>query len=718
MARVKQAPRKTIKASKAATNGKATGKTKRPAKKLAAVADPPYVNRELSWLKFNLRVLAQAEDPNTPLLERLKFLSIFKSNLDEFFMVRVSGLREQMEAGVLERSADGLTVAEQIANIYESARLVRKRAGDLLEKQLKPALAKSGIRIIPYTDLDEKSRSEMNARFKKDVFPVCTPLILHPAQTFPFISNRSLNLAVELANGSELRLARVKVPTVLSRFLPLPTGQHHFLLLEDLIANNLAELFPGVKIKGTHLFRVLRDADVEIRELESEDLISSVHETLRKRRFGDPVLLEVAKDMPKRVRNLLMNLLDLGRGDVYSVKGMLGLEGLMELSWLELPDLRFHPFNSHLSEHLSTSKSIFEATASHDVFIHHPYDSFRSVEAFVRSAAEDPQVIGIKQTLYRVGEQSPIVESLLAAANSGKQVAAMVELKARFDEGNNLVWSKALERAGVHVTYGFPELKTHCKLCIIVRREPKGIRTYAHIGTGNYNPETARLYTDFGLFTSDPDITQDCLEVFNYLTGFSKQKEYRKLLVAPVNLREGILSKIGQEIRAHRKSGDGQIVLKVNSLVDDEIVDALYEASRAGIKIELLVRGVCSLRPGVPGMSDTIRVISIVGRFLEHSRIHYFGGGGKPEAYIGSADLMRRNLERRIEVMTPIKSPEMIRHLREDILEPYLRDTQMAWVMQPDGSYVRRTPSRNKEPFAAQLHFMERPAEHPQLGLL
>ncbi len=673
-------------------------------------APPPYNNREASWLRFNERVLEEAANPDNPLLERLKFLAIFESNLDEFYMVRVSGLIEQVEGGVVELSPDGLTPAEQIRLIQNAAHPLRQRAAQLLESTLRPALAKAGIQILDYADLTEKQAADMRDRFRMEIFPVCTPLLLHPAPTMPFISSRSLNLAVELGNGAEFRLARVKVPTILPRFLKVSKKQEIYVPLESVIAANLQYLFPGVEVRGAHFFRVIRDADIAIRELEAADLVASIEETIRLRRFGDPVLLVVSKDMPKRIQQLLTKLLELQSVDVMAVEGMLGLEGLWELAGLDRPGLRYRPFTPHLGEALAAAPTLFQTIAAGDVLLHHPFDSFRPVEAFVASAAQDPNVIGIKQTLYRVGERSPIVESLLDAANRGKQVAVMVELKARFDEGNNLVWARALERAGVHVSYGFPELKTHCKLCMVVRREPGGIRSYAHIGTGNYNPETARLYTDLGLFTCDPDATKDILELFNFLTGFSKQTVYRKLLVAPINLREAILDRIEREIRSHVKSRRGRLIFKLNSLVDPEIIDALYAASRAGVEIDLIVRGICCLRPGVPGLSERIRVVSIVGRFLEHSRVFYFGNGRAPEALIGSADLMRRNLDRRIEVLIPVENPELVRHLRDDLLEPYLADTVKAWALMPDGTYVRRHPDKSKKGFDAQLAFLDSPS--------
>jgi len=670
-----------------------------------------YINRELSWLLFNRRVLEEAINEHNPLLERLKFLAIFESNLDEFYMVRVSGLIEQFESGILEQSPDGLTPNEQLGMISRMAQPLRQRASDVFEKTLRPQLAKSGIVIRHYAELNAKQKKELEAFFTKEIFPLCTPLILHPAPSVPFISNRSLNLVIELSDATtELRLARVKVPSIVPRAVRLPGRKHEYVLLEEIIAENLKYLFPGVKVVASHIFRVIRDADIEIRQLEAADLISTIEETLKLRRFGDPVLVEVASTMPKRIRKLLMNILKLDDEDVFVVDGLIGMDVFWQLSRIDRPALRFHPFPAYLSEKLSNSEELFETIASRDILVHHPYDSFRTVEGFVASAAHDSNVIGIKQTLYRVGSESPIVESLLDAAENDKQVAAMVELKARFDESNNLVWARTLERAGVHVTYGFAEMKTHCKLCLIVRREGAGIRSYAHIGTGNYNPVTSRLYTDLGLFTKDPAITQDISELFNYLTGFSKQTEYRKLLVAPINLREGILSRIEREIEIHKKKGQGRIMFKLNALVDPEVVDALYEASNAGVPVDLIVRGVCCLRPGVVGMSENIRVISIVGRFLEHSRIYYFHNGGEPDVLIGSADLMRRNLDRRIEVLVPVEQEDLRRHLREHILDNCLRDNVKAWRLDANGDYHKVKKKASEPVFESQAFFMTQPS--------
>lgn len=679
--------------------------------RLKPVPVPPtasrYLNREISWLSFNRRVLEEANNPANPLLERLKFLAIFESNLDEFYMVRVSGLIEQFESGVTERSPDGLSPSEQLHAISKSAEPLRQKASSIFRDSLVPALHATAVNIRSYAALAPRHRKEMRTYFDQEVYPLCTPLILHPAQSVPFISNRSLNLAVEVSDGTDVRLARVKIPAGTPRMVRVGKKRHDYVLLEEVIANNLQALFPGMQILGAYQFRVVRDADVEIRELEAADLISTIEETIRLRRFGDPVLLEHRVDMPAHVRALLMQMLRLDESDVFAIDGMLGMEAFWELAKIDRPDLRFPPHHPCTAEPLAHVRTLFETIGAHDVLVHHPFDSFRSVEEFVGSAERDPHVVGIKQTLYRVGSESPIVESLLSAAEDGKQVAVMVELKARFDESNNLVWARALERAGVHVTYGFRDLKTHCKLCLVVRREKDGMRQYAHIGTGNYNPSTARLYTDLGLFTCDEAITQDISELFNYLTGFSKQTKYRKLLVAPLNLREGILDRIEHESGLAKKGGKGRIILKVNSLVDPEVIDALYEASQEGVSVDLIVRGVCCLRPGVPGLSENIRVVSVVGRFLEHSRVYYFGNGGSPDVLIGSADCMRRNLDRRIEVLVPVEDEALIQLLRKRALDPYLKDTVRSWVLDANGDYHRRKP--DGEVFDAQEWLMNHP---------
>ena len=691
-----------------------TGGPKKPPKSSSAV-EPRLLNRELSWLDFDRRVLEEALDSSVPILERLKFLAIVESNLDEFFMVRVSGLIEQAEHGVAEMSPDGLTPLEQIKAVMKATRPLRRRTADAWETKLKPSLEAAGISLRTVDSLNVKQQSWISDYFEAEVFPLCTPLLLHPAATVPFISNRSLNLLVQLEDGgAELRLARVKIPTVVPRAIRLPGKKVEYVLLEDVISAHLEKLFPGVKLLGVHRFRVIRDADTEIKELEAADLIASIEETIRLRRFGDPVLLEIQSSMPEAIQSLLGDLLGLQQGMVVKVDGLISYDVLLELAALDRPDLRFPPFSPYVAEAATNPRALFETILAGDVLLHHPFDSFLAIEQFVGSAALDPDVTGIKQTLYRVGIQSPVVEALLDAGEAGKQVACVVELKARFDESNNLLWARALERAGVHVTFGFREMKTHCKLCLIVRREADGVRQYAHIGTGNYNPATARLYTDLGLFTCDPEITQDISELFNYLTGYSRQTKYRKLLVAPVNLREGVLELIQSEVDSHRKTGKGRIILKLNALVDPEAIEALYEASQVGVKIDLLVRGICCLRPGVPGMSENIRVVSIVGRFLEHSRIFYFENAGHPKVLIGSADLMRRNLDRRVEALTPVERPELV-VLLKDILDIYLKDNVQAWRLNSEGDYVRRTPGKAAA-FDSQRELIQHPATRSLLG--
>lgn len=670
-----------------------------------------YINRELSWLQFNRRVLDEAANPQNPLLERLRFLAIFESNLDEFYMVRVSGLIEQFESGVIEMSPDGLSPNEQLHVIYEAAAPLRRRCAAVYEEQIKPLLERNAVYLRGYDELSDKQQRALKSYFEHEVFPLCTPLILYPTHSVPFISNRSLNLAVELSDkGSDTRLARVKVPTVIPRLVKIGKRKHEFVLLEDVISHNIQALFPGVDVVGSYYFRVIRDADVEIRELEAADLITTIEETLRLRRFGDPVMLQHHPSMPAHVRKHLMSMLKLDDEDVISLGGILGMEVFQELSKIDKPALRFPPHPPYVAEPLATGPGLFDAIAQSDILVHHPYDGFRTVEAFVASAEYDPEVVGIKQTLYRMGSESPIVESLQDAAEAGKQVAAIVELKARFDESNNLVWARQLERAGVHVTYGFPEMKTHCKLCLIVRRNGGGMKQFAHVGTGNYNPGTARAYTDLGLLTCNEAITQDISELFNYLTGYSRQTRYRKLLVAPVNLREGILQRIRSEIPANKKDKPGRIIWKLNALVDPEVIEALYEANNAGVSIDLIVRGVCCLRPGVPGMSENIRVMSIVGRFLEHSRVYYFERGGKPDVLIGSADAMRRNLDRRIEVLVPVENSGLIAHLRDKLLMTCLKDNVQSWDMDSTGNYIRRQAQKGQKHFDSQKWFMEHPS--------
>ncbi|MCC7102113.1 MAG: polyphosphate kinase 1 [Fimbriimonadaceae bacterium] len=662
-----------------------------------------YVNREFSWIQFNRRVLAEAANTKNPLLERLKFLAIFESNLDEFYMVRVSGLIEQYEGGVITLTPDGLTPGEQLTMIAEAVRPLRREAADLWNHTLRPELERAGIELKSWRELSDRQQTDMAEYFRTDIFPVSTPILVYPVQGVPFISNLSLNLAVLLKDGTEgIKLARVKVPTGTPRAIRLNPKGHQYLLLEDLIQANLQAFFPGVEIVGSYRFRVIRDADFEIKELEASDLRSAIEQSLFERRMGAPVMMEVERGTPTEILEILKKLLSLDQSDVFEVDGLLGMDVLHQFARIDKPALRYPAHTPFNAEVLSHSTSLFEAIRERDILVHLPFDSFHSIETFVSSAATDPAVVGIKQTLYRVGAQSPIIESLLAAAEAGKQVAVLVELKARFDEINNLAWARELERKGVHVSYGFPDMKVHCKLCSVVRRESGKLRTYAHISTGNYNPATARSYTDLGLLTADTEITQDVNEVFNYLTGFSRQTEYRKLLVAPHSLRDQIIERIEREVTFQEQ---GRIIIKLNALVDPESIDALYAASQAGVEIDLIVRGACCLRPGVPGMSERIRVKSIVGRFLEHSRIYYFGNGGKPEAFIGSSDLMRRNLDRRIEVLVPIKSPALVAMLHDRLLETYMRDNTNSWLELSDGEY-ERVPDAG---FSAQEALMKIP---------
>lgn len=666
-----------------------------------------YINREQSWLEFNRRVLAEAENTDNPLLERLKFLAIFESNLDEFYMVRVSGLIEQVASGLEGRTPDGLSPAEQLQLIASITQLMRQDAADIWTEHLAPELEGQGIRIVQPGDLTESDQIRLTELFRRDVFPVCTPLMLEPTSKFPFISNRSLNLVVILNDGEQERLARIKVPPVVPRLVPVKGHDRTFVLLEDLIDHHLDLLFPGVEIIGSAMFRVVRDADIEIRELEAADLIDAIEQTLRLRRFGDPVLLEVQSSLPEKWRRLLMEKLELDPEDVFVVKGRLGMEFGWELAALDRPDLKFPPHRPAEREDLADAESLFAEIRRGDVLLHHPYDSFAPVTTLVDSAVDDPRVVGIKQTLYRVGAESPVVESLLKAADEGKQVAVMVELKARFDEDNNLTWARALEQAGAHVTYGMMDMKVHCKLCLVVRNEEDGLRTYVHMGTGNYNPSTARLYTDLGLFTCDPDVGSDVTELFNYLTGYSKQTSYRKLLVAPLNLRESIIALIEQEAENARGGRPARISFKLNSLVDPEVIDALYDASNAGVQIDLLVRGICCLRPGVPGLSEKITVVSVVGRFLEHSRIYAFERDGEPIAYIGSADMMRRNLDRRIEALVPIDDVVTVAYLRDIVIGEGMQDTVKGWICQPNGMYGKpatQNGGRSSQMLLAEHH--------------
>ncbi|MBE9238444.1 polyphosphate kinase 1 [Anabaena aphanizomenioides LEGE 00250] len=679
-----------------------------------------YINRELSWLEFNSRVLHEACDQRTPLLERLKFLAIFSSNLDEFFMVRVAALKQQVDAKVNSLTPDGRTPEQQLDEIRLHLNPLVKKQNEQFEQVLQPLLANHGIHILKYIEMNEKQRNYLDNYFKEQIFPVLTPLAVDPSHPFPYISNLSLNLAVVVKNPEteEEFFARVKVPNVLPRFIPLPselgidnngkTAHWIGVPLEQAIAHNLEHLFPGMNIQEYHPFRITRDADLELEEDEADDLLLAIEQELRKRRMGGtPVRLEIQSQTPEVLRSRLLQDLELSENDVYAVDGLLGLRDLMYFMALPLPELKDPPRQSVVPSRLQRlrepsidpdvldveeGKDFFAVIREKDLLVHHPYQSFSgTVERFITHAAWDPQVLAIKMTLYRTSGDSPIVNALIAAAENGKQVSVLVELKARFDEENNIYWARRLERVGVHVVYGLVGLKTHSKIVMVVRREKDRMRRYVHIGTGNYNPKTARLYTDLGLLSCREELGADLTDVFNFLTGYSRQKTYREILVAPVNMRDRFLELINREMENVQNGFSGRIVAKMNSLVDPEIITALYNASRAGVQIDLIVRGICCLRPGLKDISENIRIISIIGRFLEHSRIFYFYNNNQEEIYIGSADWMRRNLDRRVEVITPIRDPEIAKDLQE-ILGIMLADNRQAWDLQADGTYIQRRP--------------------------
>jgi polyphosphate kinase len=672
-----------------------------------------YFNRELSWLEFNRRVLEEARDADWPLLERLKFLSIFHSNLDEFFMIRVSGLHEQLEAAVTERSADGLSAPEQLRLIREIVERDGGLAMQTLREDLQTKLAEAGVRVLKWKEIEPERRKELTAYFESVVYPVLTPLAFDPAHPFPFVSNLSLSLAVELSEKKEKRaaFARVKVPASLSRFVPVPGatgGGLEFLLLEELVEAHLERLFPGMEILGASAFRVTRDADIEIREDEAGDLLRNVVENVRRRRFGAAIRLEVENRCPETVRELLRTQLELDLGDVYAIDGPLGAADFLAVLKLDLPDLKDAPYLPGSRTLFEPPADVFETIRKGDILLHHPYDSFGPVQHFLETAAADKDVLAIKMTLYRAGADSPIVAALARAAENGKQVAVLVELKARFDEENNIQWARSLERAGVHVAYGVGGLKTHAKIALVVRREGATMRRYVHIGTGNYNPATSRVYTDLGLFTARADFGHDASELFNFLTGFSKRTKYRRLAVAPFSLHEKVVGLIDREAEKARQGKPASVIVKMNALVDPTVIRALYRASQSGVPIQLAVRGICCLRPGVSGVSDEIRVSSVVGRFLEHSRVFSFGVGEEEEIYISSADWMPRNFYRRVELMTPILDEKAREKIRQEILEPIVADNTRARDLQSDGSYVRRHPATNEPPFDTQQTLLDK----------
>jgi polyphosphate kinase len=675
-----------------------------------------FLDRELSLLQFFSRVLEEALDSTQPLLERLKFLSILQSNLDEFFMIRVSGLKERLEHKANDLSPNGMTPEEQLKAIRERILELVADQTRCLTREVFPELEEQGIGIASYSSLSEAEKQSVDEYFETNVFPVLTPFAVDPAHPFPYISSLSLNLGLtveaipelgitrSLTGKIEPRFARIKIPNVVPRLIKIDGSASKFMLLEDLVAANAAHLFPRMNIGECHSFRVTRDADVEIMEDEAADLLRSIEQSLRKRRFGVAVRLEVSASMPDEMVAYLTHSFGLKAEDVYVVDGPLNISDLMALYDVDRPNLKDAPLTT-TSENWPSDRTVFDIIRNQDVLLHHPYTSYETVTDFIRKAAIDPDVLAVKMCLYRTGRESPIPEALIEASEKGKQVTAVLELKARFDEENNIEWAKRLEQAGVHVVYGVLGLKTHCKVTQVVRREDGVLRSYVHIATGNYNPITSRVYTDLGLFTADEEIGADATELFNFLTGYSRQKEYRRMLVSPVNLRERMMALIEREIEHARANRPAQIILKINRLADVPIISALYEASRAGVSIDLIVRGICMLRPGVPGLSENIRVRSIVGRLLEHSRIFFFANDGEDDTYIGSADWMPRNLNRRVEVVVPIEDPGFKTYLKDVVLAAYLRDNVKARLLTPDGSYIRVPRPNGEELFDSQTSF-------------
>ena len=660
-----------------------------------------FINRELSLLEFNRRVLEEAEDENNPLLERAKFLAIFSSNMDEFYMVRVAGLMQQIAAGVATPPADGLTPVEQLVAIRKKVR-INLRVMYRTYRELHRALREAGVHLHRYRELNKSQKDALNEYFRDEIFPVLTPLAFDPGRPFPHISSLSLNLAVMVRDTKTgiTSFARIKVPSTLSRLVPVKRSKgdgkfiYRFVWLEDLVTHNLAELFPGYEIVESHPFRITRNADLEIEADEASDLMEAMEATVRRRRFGFVVRLTVAQGTPEHIIQLLASNLKVKPEDIYESRGPLGISGLMSVMKADRPDLKDPPYLPVIHPRLRNLENrgeIFDAIREGDILLHHPYDSFVPVVDFLKAAARDPKVLAIKQTLYRAGSNSPVVAALMEASENDKQVSALVELKARFDEESNIVWARALERVGVHVVYGFASLKTHSKISLVIRRDEDRIRRYVHLATGNYNAVTANIYTDLGLFTCKPAFGDDATDLFNALTGYSTKEDYEKFLVAPLTMRKRLMALIDREIKWAKKGKPASLIFKMNSLIDSQVIRQLYEASQAGVKIELLVRGICGLRPGIPGLSDNIRVISIVGRFLEHSRIYYFHNGDHPDIYLGSADLMPRNLNRRIETLFPIEDLTLKQDVIE-ILNISLADNVNARMLRADGSYTNLPP--------------------------
>lgn len=688
-----------------------------------------FMNRELSWIEFNRRVFEEAMNPELPLLERVKFISIFASNLDEFYMIRVSGLKDQVEAGFSEPTIDGLTPKEQLRKIEGVLRPMLEQVNKVWRDDILPQLRENNVYLCKLEDLTPEEFIALHEYFKREIFPVLTPLAFDPGRPFPYISNLSLSLAIQVRSpkGEEF-FARVKVPSSLQLLLRIdtifnPVKSHSaddedrvykFMWLSDLIKANLNLLFPHMEILEAHRFRITRDTDMEIQEDEADDLLKTIEENIRQRRFGNVIRLQVGRDMPEFMINTLIENLEITRDEVHIMEGPLGLSTVMAMSNLPLHRLKDKPYIPSLPKAFENGEDIFSTIKEKDILLHHPYESFSPVIEFIKKASRDPDVLAIKQTLYRVGANSPVVEYLIEAAERGKQVAVLVELKARFDEENNIFWARELEKVGAHVVYGLLGLKTHAKMALVVRREADGLRRYVHLSTGNYNATTAKIYTDLGLFTCNDEIGVDVSNIFNYLTGYSKQTEFNKLLVAPINLRDKLLDLVEREVEHVRAGREGRIVMKLNSLVDPVFISALYEASNAGVKIDLIVRGICCLIPGKPGVSENIRVTSIVGRFLEHSRIFYFENSGSFEIFLSSADVMQRNLDRRVEIAFPILDEKIKKQLKEIILKVMLMDNQKARVLKSDGTYYFEPIEEGQKLINSQEWFMKNSTKPPK----
>ncbi len=697
-----------------------TATAPKKAKKLLPIDDSNYLsNRELSWLEFNRRVLEEALDDGAPLLERLKFLSIFSTNLDEFFMIRVSGLKEQIAEGIREKSRDGMTAQEQLNAIGERLRPMLAEQMRCLHKEILPQLAEKDIKLVPFKELNREDKKKLESYFLKNIFPVLTPQAVDVSHPFPYVSNLSLNICLIVEPDPNFdhgkieylfkqnRFVRIKLPPNVPRLIPISDGETRFALLGELVAANVHYLFPNMQTNKCFLFRLTRDADIELREDEAGDILRTMERELHhQRRFSFPVRLEVGDSMPDEMIKNLTNSIGLTDEDVYPLEGFLNIPDLMTLYSIDRPDLKDKPIRYSIPKPLLLKENIFDTLKKQDVLLHHPFTAYSTVTDFIDTAAGDEDVRAIKICLYRAGKDSPIVKSLMKASQKGKQVAALVELKARFDEENNIEWARRLENEGVHVIYGMRGLKTHSKVTLVVRSEKGDLRRYVHLATGNYNPTTSRIYTDLGLLTADPEIGEDASDLFNFLTGYSYQTEYRQLIIAPINMRERMLELIERETENQSNGKEARIIVKINSLTDDKIIRALYRASQAGVKIDLIVRGICVLRPGIEGISENIRVISVVGRFLEHSRIFYFANGGKEEIYIGSADWMHRNLDRRVEAIVPINDARLRKSIRQEILEIYLKDNVNARILKSDGTYQKIAAKSEEAEFDSQMYFV------------